>query len=32
MKRIVYAMICLLLAVSAGAQEKKLLRGFDGLS
>ena len=30
MRRIVLATLCLLLAVTAVAQEKKLLRGFDG--
>lgn len=30
MRRIVLAMLCLLLAVTAVAQEKKLLCGFDG--
>lgn len=30
MKRIIFAMLSLLLTVAASAQEKKVLRGFDG--
>ena len=30
MKRIVWATLCLLITMAVSAQEKRLLRGFDG--